>query len=58
MLTGDQVYADDVAGPMLNAIHQLIGRLALFEELIPDADIADSKGLRTDSRTYYYRQRL
>lgn len=32
MLSGDQIYADDVAGPMLLAIGQLIERLGLFDE--------------------------
>ena len=27
VMTGDQVYVDDVAGPMLRAIHALLGRL-------------------------------
>ncbi len=31
MMSGDQVYADDVAGPMLRAIHALIARLGLFD---------------------------
>ena len=32
MLSGDQVYVDDVAGPMLIAIHKLIDKLGLFDE--------------------------
>ncbi len=32
LLSGDQVYADDVAGPMLLAIHQLIDVLGLYKE--------------------------
>jgi len=32
MMSGDQVYADDVAGPMLVAIHQVIQLLGLFDE--------------------------
>ena len=32
MMSGDQVYADDVAGPTLRAIHALIERLGLFED--------------------------
>ncbi|MDZ7782354.1 MAG: hypothetical protein U5K56_05210 [Halioglobus sp.] len=58
MLTGDQVYADDVAGLMLRAIHQVIERLGLFDERIADADVRDSKVLRSDSRTYYHRHQL
>ncbi len=36
MLTGDQVYVDDVAGPMLAAIDQVIARLGLDEEALDD----------------------
>ncbi|MEZ5479542.1 MAG: alkaline phosphatase D family protein [Thiolinea sp.] len=34
MLTGDQIYADDVAGPMLSAIQQIVERLGLFDEAL------------------------
>jgi hypothetical protein len=33
LMTGDQVYADDVAGPMLRAIHELIERLGCSTSL-------------------------
>ena len=32
LLSGDQVYADDVAGPMLVVIHQLIEKLGIYKE--------------------------
>ncbi|MCF2858088.1 metallophosphatase [Pseudoalteromonas sp. SMS1] len=32
LMSGDQVYADDVAGPMLVAIHQLIPLLGIYRE--------------------------
>ncbi|MGB0986473.1 MAG: metallophosphatase, partial [Pseudoalteromonas spongiae] len=32
VMSGDQIYADDVAGPMLLAIEQLIHQLKLFKE--------------------------
>jgi len=32
MMSGDQVYVDDVAGPTLNAIHQVIEKLGLYDE--------------------------
>ncbi|WP_233998459.1 alkaline phosphatase D family protein [Pseudoalteromonas sp. T1lg48] len=35
LLSGDQVYADDVAGPMLLAIHQLIAKLGIYTESTP-----------------------
>lgn len=34
LMSGDRVYADDVAGPMLRAIHTLIERLGLFGETL------------------------
>ena len=32
LMSGDQIYADDVAGPMLMAIHALIKKLGIFKE--------------------------
>jgi hypothetical protein len=34
LMSGDQIYADDVAGAMLLAIHQLIKKLGLYKEVI------------------------
>ncbi len=36
ILSGDQIYADDVAGPMLHAIRQAIELLGIDEESLPD----------------------
>lgn len=58
MLTGDQIYADDVAGPMLVAIHQLIDRLGLFEEQFDGASVGTSKELRHSEYSYYQREQL
>ncbi|QEA39234.1 alkaline phosphatase family protein [Pistricoccus aurantiacus] len=58
LMTGDQIYADDVAGPMLVAIHALIRRLGLFDEILEDAMVADSQALFASSDTYYHRERL
>ncbi|MCL7939916.1 alkaline phosphatase family protein [Halomonas sp. ATCH28] len=58
LMTGDQVYADDVAGPMLVAIHALIRRLGLFDETLEGATVADSQALYADSATYYRREAL
>lgn len=55
MMSGDQVYADDVAGPMLRAIHQLIQRLGLFEECLEGAVIRDSAALYGHPASYYQR---
>src|SRR5690606_17339907 len=50
MMSGDQVYVDDVAGPTLRAIHTLIERLGLFDEALEGAEIADSRTLYADPR--------
>ncbi|WP_110972652.1 alkaline phosphatase D family protein [Pseudomonas huaxiensis] len=55
MMSGDQVYADDVAGPMLRAIHALIARLGLFEECLDGAVIRDSVELYGHPASYYHR---
>lgn len=58
LMTGDQVYVDDVAGPMLNAIHQLSVRLGLFDETISEATVDSGSTLAQHEHTYYRRSRL
>lgn len=58
MLCGDQVYADDVAGPMLGAIHALIRRLGLYGECLEGAVVSDSEALYTHPASYYRREDL
>lgn len=58
MLCGDQVYADDVAGPMLAAIHALIRRLGLYGECLDGAVVADSEALYRHPASYYRREEL
>ncbi|MBK5009300.1 alkaline phosphatase family protein [Pseudomonas sp. S60] len=58
MMTGDQVYADDVAGPMLRAIHTLIERLGLHDEQLDGAVVADSQALYRHPASYYHRAHL
>ncbi|OLF51778.1 alkaline phosphatase D family protein [Pseudomonas chlororaphis] len=58
MMSGDQVYADDVAGPMLRAIHALIERLGLFGEQLDGAVVADSEALYRHPASYYRRAEL
>jgi hypothetical protein len=58
MLSGDQVYVDDVAGPMLRAIHQLIERLGLFGEYLQGSIVADSRELYEHPASYYQRTEL
>ena len=58
MMSGDQVYADDVAGPMLRAIHALIARLGLFDEYLQGAVVDDSASLYGHTASYYRRADL
>ncbi|PYY66019.1 hypothetical protein CRX42_34805, partial [Pseudomonas jessenii] len=58
MMTGDQVYADDVAGPMLRAIHALIERLGLYGEHLEGAVVSDSAKLYEHPASYYHRADL
>ncbi|MBV6287431.1 alkaline phosphatase D family protein [Pseudomonas aegrilactucae] len=58
MMSGDQVYADDVAGPMLRAIHGLIERLGLFDEHLEGAVVENSAALYRHPASYYHRADL
>ncbi|MHA6491940.1 metallophosphoesterase family protein [Pseudomonas borbori] len=58
LMSGDQVYADDVSGPMLCAIHQLIARLGLFGEHLEGAVVANSDELYSHPASYYRRAEL
>jgi len=58
LMTGDQVYADDVAGPMLVAIHALVRRLGLYGEQLEGAVVSDSDELMTHPASYYRREQL
>ncbi|EAR59708.1 hypothetical protein [Neptuniibacter caesariensis] len=58
MMSGDQIYADDVAGPMLSAIHQAIELLGLDSELIAGATVRDSHELFKSEHCYYEREEL
>ncbi|EAQ66927.1 hypothetical protein MED121_13405 [Marinomonas sp. MED121] len=58
MFSGDQIYADDVAGPTLVAIHQLSAKLGLFKETFDDELIHNCQSLIDHADTYYNRQNL
>lgn len=58
MMSGDQIYADDVAGPMLMAIQQIIPQLELFEESLPDTAIPTSTSLYTHQHNLYHRDKV
>ncbi len=58
MMSGDQVYADDVAGPMLVAIHQVIEKLGLHNESWQGAVVNSSEELFNSELCYYQRDKL
>ncbi|HEY9844284.1 MAG TPA: alkaline phosphatase D family protein [Candidatus Obscuribacterales bacterium] len=58
IMTGDQVYVDDLCGPMLLAVHRTIALLGLFGESFPEAVIADSDTLYQSANSLYGRRGL
>lgn len=58
LMTGDQIYADDVAGPMLHAIHCVIHQLGLFQEELEGASLSHSRELTSTANAYYHRDAL
>ncbi len=58
MLSGDQLYADDVAGPMLRAAHGLSDRLGLWDEVLQGGGAASGAELRRSPYCYYQREQL
>ena len=56
--TGDQIYADDVSGPMLFAIQQVIARLGLWDESFPDTYIDSAYVKLSQSSLYYQRESI
>ena len=58
ILSGDQIYADDVAGPMLHAVHQVIEALGLSSEQLEGSDLSDDSKLHSNKAYYYKRQEL
>ncbi|MFN2361751.1 MAG: alkaline phosphatase D family protein [Marinobacter sp.] len=58
LMTGDQVYADDVAGPMLHAIQCVIHQLGLYQETLEGASLKHSRELTSVASAYYHRDEL
>jgi hypothetical protein len=61
LMSGDQVYADDVAGPMLTAIHQLLNHLDVPSEQLPemqDKGVTSTDDLYQHQDSYYRREQL
>ncbi|WP_017445961.1 hypothetical protein [Gayadomonas joobiniege] len=58
VLSGDQVYLDDVCGPMVHAISQVIEQLGLYHETLPGSRITNSQALAELPESYYQRVQL
>ncbi|MFC5077572.1 PhoD-like phosphatase [Vibrio thalassae] len=58
LMTGDQIYADHVAGPMLMAIQRVIKLLELPNESFTGAPISDATELYSLSRPLYSRDHI
>lgn len=58
MMSGDQIYSDDVAAPMLWAIHQLVPSFNMPNEALPCVEIDNSQALHQDHSYYYARETL
>lgn len=50
LLSGDQIYADDVAGPMLLAIHKIINVLGIYKEQPLDLNLPNDIELQLYNR--------
>ncbi len=58
LMTGDQVYIDDVSGPMLNAVHQVVKLLGLHNEHFEGATFDDLVELMSHEHSFYQRELL
>lgn len=58
LMTGDQVYADDVAGPMLFAIQCVIRELGIYQEVLVGASLSNSAQLMASDKNLYHRHEL
>lgn len=58
IMSGDQIYADDVAGPMLHSIHQVIRMLGIPDEELPGSTIHNASELYSHANSYYARDQL
>ena len=56
ILSGDQIYTDDVAGPMLMTIHRLVRLLQFPSEVLPSEALSDSHALHGGAQANYYRR--
>ena len=58
MMSGDQIYADDVAAPFLASIHRFCAQLGFADETLPCSDVSTASELHTQNPHYYHREAL
>ncbi|PSU34048.1 alkaline phosphatase D family protein [Photobacterium lutimaris] len=58
MMSGDQIYADHVAGSTLDAIQQVIPLLGLYDESFDKAPVANTQALFEHADNFYGRDKL
>lgn len=58
MMSGDQIYADDVAAPMLTAIHSVIPTLGIANETFTQSNVPDSHALHNAQALYNKRVKI
>ena len=58
MMSGDQIYADHVSGPLLDAILQTIKLLGLPDETFPDGPLSSAKDLYLHPDSFYGRDSI
>ncbi|WP_156896372.1 alkaline phosphatase family protein [Aestuariibacter salexigens] len=58
IMTGDQVYTDDVCGPLLQAIHQTVQLLGLHDEKLEGAVVNNASELFCHPLSFYQREQL
>lgn len=58
LMSGDQIYADDVGGPMLRGIHQLIQILGIPDEKLEGTKVSNSNQLHASEAHFYEREKL
>jgi hypothetical protein len=56
MMSGDQVYCDDVSGPTLQALNQVSEILELHEEQFTGSEISSSVEIFSNEHCYYQRE--
>lgn len=58
IMSGDQIYADHVAGPMLYAIRKVVDMLGLNDEFLPSNELEEAASILGEKTNYYERQAL